>query len=143
MKGLARLPGLIALWVHMRNFSPVSEMRKGLRSWGRVVERNSRNKPRQNAKIITFPPTIALAALKAVPLQLHCKWDAYDVENTASNARRRHPGRQHLSRSHSGNQNEVFIWQNFLPAYGDPGCKNRDVGNQASPPCHKNTSKIY
>ena len=51
------------LWVHMRNFSPVSEIRKGQRSWGWVLEQTSRNKPRQNAKIITFAPNIALAAL--------------------------------------------------------------------------------
>ena len=31
-------------WVHMRNFSPVSEMRKGQRSWGRVLAPNSGNK---------------------------------------------------------------------------------------------------
>ena len=39
-RGLARLPGWISLWVHMRNFSPVSEMRKGQRSWGRVLTPN-------------------------------------------------------------------------------------------------------
>ena len=36
---------------------------------------------------------------------------------------------------HSGNQDEVFIWQNFKPAY-------RDLGNRANPPSHMNTSKI-
>ena len=30
----------------------------------------------------------------------------------------------------------------FQPAYQDPGCKNRDPGNRASPPSHMNTSKI-
>ena len=90
----------------------------------------------KQTKILTFALImLAPATLKAVPLQLHCKWDAYDVENTADNARRRHPGRQNSSRSHSGNRIEVFIWQNFLPA-------SRDLGNQASPPSHKNTLKI-
>ena len=43
---------------------------------------------------------------------------------------------------HSGNRDEVFIWQNFQPAYRDLGWKNRDLGNRASPPSHMNTSKI-
>ena len=37
---------------------------------------------------------------------------------------------------HPGNRDEVFIWQNFQPAY-------RDLGNQASPPSHMNTSKSF
>ena len=41
-----------------------------------------------------------------------------------------------------GNRDEVFIWQNFQPAYRDLGWKNRDLGNRASPPSHMNTSKI-
>ena len=41
---LARLPGCISLWVHMRNLSPVSEMRKGQRSWVRVLAPNLGNK---------------------------------------------------------------------------------------------------
>ena len=48
---LARLPRPISPWVHMRNYSPVSKMRKGRRSWGRVLERNSRNKAWRNAKL--------------------------------------------------------------------------------------------
>ena len=32
---------------------------------------------------------------------------------------------------HPGNWDEVFIWQNFQPAYRDPGWKNRDLGNRA------------
>ena len=36
---------------------------------------------------------------------------------------------------HPGNRDEVFIWQNFQPAY-------RDLGNRANPPFHMNTSKI-
>ena len=32
------------IWVHMWNFSPVSDMRKGQRSWGRVLAPSSRNK---------------------------------------------------------------------------------------------------
>ena len=36
---------------------------------------------------------------------------------------------------HPGNHDEVFIWQNFKPAY-------RDLGNRASSPSHINTSRI-
>ena len=44
LTGLAQLPGWILPWVHMRNFSPVSEMRKGQRSWVRVLAPNLGNK---------------------------------------------------------------------------------------------------
>ena len=70
------------------------------------------------------------------------KWDAYDVENTGDKkddaiwTARIHPA------VHSVNRDEVFIWQNFQPAYRDLGWKNRDLGNQASPPSHMNTSKL-
>ena len=37
---------------------------------------------------------------------------------------------------HPGNRDEVFIWQNFQPAY-------RDLGNRASPPSHMNTLKTF
>ena len=36
--------GSVLPWVHMRNFSPVSEMRKGQRSWGQDLASNSGNK---------------------------------------------------------------------------------------------------
>ena len=36
--------GMNFVWVHMRNFSPVSEMRKGQRSWVRVLAPNLGNK---------------------------------------------------------------------------------------------------
>ena len=127
-RAVARLPGPISPWVHMRNFSPVSEMRKGRR---RVVARNSRNKANTvKHKIITFTPITALATLIAVSLQSN------------GNARRCRIHSKNSSRFHPGNPAEVFIWQNFQPAYRDPGWKNRDLGNRASPPSHMNTSKI-
>ena len=53
----------------LRNFSPVSEMRKGQRSWGRVLASNLRTKQTwQNTKILTFGPIIASVTLKAVSL---------------------------------------------------------------------------
>ena len=45
-------------------------------------------------------------------------------------------------RIHPGNRDEVFIWQNFQPAFRDLGWKKRDLGNRASPPSHLNTWKI-
>ena len=74
----------------------------------------------QNTKIITFAPIIALVTLKAGINAV--KWDASDAKNTAGNARRCHPGRQRSSRFHPGTRAKVmFIWQNFQPAYRDPG----------------------
>ena len=35
------------------------------------------------------------------------------------------------ARIHPGNWYEVFIWQNFQPAYRDLGWKNRHLGNRA------------
>ena len=45
----------------------VTKIKKGQRSWGRVPARNSR----ENTIFITFAPTITLATLKAVSLQLN------------------------------------------------------------------------
>ena len=45
------------------------------------------------------------------------EWDAYDVENTAGNARRYRIHSKNSSRFHPGNRAEVFIWQNLQPAY--------------------------
>ena len=65
------------------------------------------------------------------------KWDAYEVENTGGKkddaiwTARIHPA------VHPVNRDEVFIWQNFQPAY-----RHRDLRNQASPPSHMNTSKL-
>ena len=69
----------------MRNYSPVSEMRKGRR---RVVARNSRSKANMaKHRVKTFAPFIALAPLIAV-INNVVKWDAYDMENTTGKARR-------------------------------------------------------
>ena len=65
------------------------------------------------------------------------KWDAYDVENTAGNARRCHPDRQN-SMILPFRMMKCLYGQNFQPAYRDFGLKNR-----ASPPSHMNTSKCY
>ena len=54
--------------------------------------------------------------------------DAYDVENTAGNARRCHPARRIHPAVHPGNRDEVFIWQNFQPAYRDLGASSYEPG---------------
>ena len=125
------------LWVHMRNFSPVSEMRKGQRSWVRVLAPNLGNKA-NIAKHKNF--NLASVTLKAVSLQLNgmlMMWKIQQaMQDDAIRTARIHPT------VHPDNRDEVFIWQNFQPAYRDLGWKNRDLGNRASPPSHMNTSKI-
>ena len=127
-------PGWILPWVHMRNFSPVSEMRKGQRSWGRVLAPNLGKKANiAKHKILTFGPILASVTLKAVSLQLNgmlMMWKIQQaMQDDAIRTARNHPA------VHPGNQDEVFIWQNFQPAY-------QDLGNRASLPSHMNTSKI-
>ena len=39
-----------------------------------------------------------------------------------------------------GDRAGLFIWENFHPGNRDIGWKNRDLGNQASPASHINTS---
>ena len=71
-KRLGPLRGPILPLVHMRNLGSLSKMKKGQRSWGRVLVRNSRKQAtRRNTKPITFSPIIALVTLKVVSLQLN------------------------------------------------------------------------
>ena len=51
----------------------------------------------RNTKILPIAPIIASATCITI-----VKWDAYDVENTAGNARRCHPHRQNSSSFHPG-----------------------------------------
>ena len=134
LTGLARLPGWILPWVHMRNFSPVSEMRKGQRSWGRVLAPNLGKKANiAKHKILTFGPILASVILKAVSLQLNTMLLMWKIQQAMQDdaiwTARIHPA------VHPGNRDEVFIWQNFHPAY-------RDLGNRANPPSHMNMSKL-
>ena len=81
-----RLPGPILPWVHMRNFSPVSEMKKGRKilgaSSGAKFEKQSKHgetqsyNVRANHSFVNFYSCITPA-----------KSDAYDMENTAGKAR--------------------------------------------------------
>ena len=118
LTGLAQLPGWISPWVYIRNFSPVFEMWKAQRSWGRVLAPNSRNKAKYaKHKILTFAPIIASATLEAISLQINGILRMWKIQQTMQDdviqtARIRV---------------EVFIWQNFQPT-------NQDLGNRASPP---------
>ena len=112
-------------------------MRKGQRSWVRVLAPNLGNKA-NIAKHKNF--NLASVTLKAVSLQLNgmlMMWKIQQaMQDNAIRTARIHPA------VHPGNRDEVLIWQNFQPAYRDLGWKNRDLGNRASPPSHMNTSKI-
>ena len=131
-KSLGPSRGPISPWVLVRNLSPISKMKKRQRSWGRVLVRNSRKKAtRRNTKLITFVPTIALVTLKIVSLQLNGMLMMWKIQQAIQ-----------VAIIHQGNRAEMFISENFQPAYPDPGWKNRDLGNRSSPPSHTNTSKI-
>ena len=87
----------------------------------------------RNTKILTFGPILPSVTLKAVSLQLNgmlMMWKIQQaMQDDAIRTARNHPA------VHPGNQDEVFIRQNFQPAY-------QDLGNRASLPSHMNTSKI-
>ena len=102
---LARLPGPTSLWFLRRNFSPVSEMRKGQRSLKRALARNSRSKANV-AKHKSYNFRTYHSFGNSYSCITAVKWDAYDVYNTAGNARRCYQGRQKSSRFV-----HVFIWQ--------------------------------
>ena len=79
----------------------------------------------RNTKILTFGPTLASVTLNALTLQLNrmlLMWKIQQaMQDGAIRTARIHPA------VHPGNRDEVFIWQNFQPAY-------RDLGNRASTP---------
>ena len=70
---------------------------------------------------------LASVTFKAVSLQLNgmlMMWKTQQaMQDDAIWTARIHPA------AHPGNRDEVFIWQNFQPAYRDLGWKNRDLGN--------------
>ena len=114
----------------------VSEIRNGQRSLKRVLARNSRSKTNV-AKHKSYNFRTYHSFDNSYSCITAVKWDAYDVYNTAGNARRCYQVRQKSSRFV-----HVFIWQNVQPFSQYPGWKNRGLRNQASPPSHMNTTKI-
>ena len=83
---------------------------------------------------ITSALIIALAILMAVSLQLNRMLVMWKIQRAMQDDAIR------AARVHPGNRAELH--KTFQPAYRDPGRKNGDLGNRASPPCHMNTSKI-
>ena len=126
-------------------------MRKGQRSWGRVLAPNFRTKQTwQNTKNLTFGLIIASVSLKAVSLQLNgmlMMWKLQQaMHDDAIQTARIHPA------VHPGNRDEVFIHGQFparlarsrepsQPALSYEHIKNftkdlevrRGLGNWASP----------
>ena len=93
----------------------------------------------ETQKILTFGPILPSVTLKAVSLQLNGMLMMWKIQE-AMQDEAIWTARIHLA-VHPGNRNEVFIWQNFHPAYRDVGWKNQDLGNRTSRPSHMNTLK--
>ena len=71
-----------------------------------------------NTNFFTFGPIISSATLRAVSLQLNGMLMICKIQQAMQNDAIR------TARIHPGNRDEVFIWQNFQPAYRDLGWKN-------------------
>ena len=89
-------------------------------SSGAKFEKQSRHGETKN---LTFVPTIASATLKAVSLQLNGMFTISKIQQAmqddAIQTTRIHPAFILVT-----GMNEVFIWQNFEPAYRVLGWKN-------------------
>ena len=133
----ARLTRPISPWVHMRNFSPVSEM-----SWRSMIlgtSSGTKGQKRRHAKHKNYNfRAIAFATLKAVSLQLIAMVMMRKIQQ--ANARRCHLG-QNSSCFHPGNRAEESYGKIPRPLTEIPVGKNRDLWNRASLPCHMNTSR--
>ena len=107
----------------MRNFSPVSEMRKGRKnlgtSSGAKFEKQSKQGETQSYNFRAYHSFVnSYSCITAA------KWDACDMENTAGKARRCHAGR-HVACAVGKNSSryEVFIRRKFpacLPRSREP-----------------------
>ena len=109
----------------MRNFSPVSETKKGSKtlatSSGAKFEKQSKHGEAQSYNFSAYHRFgNSSSCITAV------KWDAYDDENIAGKAKRYHirRGALNLSHVHLGNWAELFIWQS---AYRDPSWKKKEI----------------
>ena len=88
----------------------------------------------ETQKSDNFRALIALAIPMAVSLQFNRMLMMWKIQRAMQDDAIR------AARVHPGNRAELH--KTFQPAYRDPGRKNGDLGNRASPPCHMNTSKI-
>ena len=86
----------------MRNFRLVSEMKKGQRSWERVLAPNSGNKAN-----ITFGPILPSVILKAVSLQLNGMLMMWKIQQAMQDDAIR-TAKIHLA-IHPGNRDEVWV----------------------------------
>ena len=123
----------VSPWVHMRNFSPVSEMRRPKTSCGAKFGKQNKHDETQS---YNFRACYSFGNSESCITVV--KWDAYDEENTAA----KQDNAEFIRRPHTGNRVELLKWPHSQPACQDPCWKDRDLGNQASPPSHMNTSKI-
>ena len=97
----------ISPWVSMRNFSPVSEMKKGRGYWlagtassGAKFGKLSKYDETQSYNFCAYPSFgNSCSFITAV------KWDAYDVENTAGEERRYRIDSKNSSLFHLGDNN--------------------------------------
>ena len=110
-------------------------MRKGRIFWRRVLAQSARKKvnmaKHKNHNFRDYHDSMTLATLMAVSLQLNGMPMMWKIQQAMQDDAIR--SRQSSPRFHPGNRAEVFVWQNFQPAYRDPGWKNRHLGNWASP----------
>ena len=110
-------------------------MRKGRIFWRRVLAQSARKKvnmaKHKNHNFRDYHDSMTLATLMAVSLQLNGMLMMWKIQQAMQDDAIR--SRQSSPRFHPGNRAEVFVWQNFQPAYRDPGWKNRHLGNWASP----------
>ena len=119
----------------MRNFSPVSETRKGQRSWGRVLAPNSRNKANMvKYKIYNFRAyhSFGTWTLKAASLLLNGMLMMMIIQramqDNAIRTARIHPAFIPVTGLKCSSYGKISSPLN----YWDPGWKKRDLGNRAS-----------
>ena len=133
---MARLTGPISSWVHIGNFSPVSEMIKGRKEfWRKFWKPNHGETQRYN-----FRANHSFGNSYSCITVIKC--DTYDVENTAGKARRCHLGHRIHPAFIPVTGLKCSYGKILQSAYRDPGWKNRYIEDRASPRSHMNRSKI-
>ena len=82
----------------------------------------------RNTKILTFGPILPSVTLKTVSLQLNGMLMMWKIQQAMQDDAIR------AARIHPGNRDEVFIWQNFQPAYRDLGTLEKPRSREPSQP---------
>ena len=119
-------------WVHMRNFSPVSEITlKRPKILGTSYGANF-EKQRKHKNYREFASFIAMATLIAVSLQLNGMLITWKIQQAMGRCR---PGRQNSSRFHPGNRAEVLIWPKIFKTLNEiPVGKTEISGTEPARP---------